>query len=243
MARFLMIHGSCHGAWCWRDVLPLLHRLGHEARAIDLPGHGADRTPLAEVTLDGYADAILAAIDAPVILVGHSMAGYPITLAAQRAPERIARLVYLCAYVPRPGLSLADMRRAGPSQPLLPAIKVAADGQSFTFRPDMTANSLYHDCAPETVAFANAHLCPQPILPQATAIDRLDRQGTVPKSYILCDEDRAIPPAYQAQMSSHFAPGDVSHLPTSHSPFLADPAALVNRLDTIAGGLGRTVPG
>ncbi|MFP4275596.1 MAG: alpha/beta fold hydrolase, partial [Paracoccaceae bacterium] len=117
MAEFLLIHGSCHGAWCWRDVLPALAGLGHTARAIDLPGHGEDKTPVAEITLEGYRDAILAAIDTPVILVGHSMAGFPIAAAAEAAPERIARLVFLCAYAPRDGLSLVDMRREAPRQP------------------------------------------------------------------------------------------------------------------------------
>ena len=37
MARFLLIHGSCHGAWCWRDLLGELANLGHDAHAIDLP--------------------------------------------------------------------------------------------------------------------------------------------------------------------------------------------------------------
>ncbi|MEZ5867275.1 MAG: alpha/beta fold hydrolase [Defluviimonas denitrificans] len=85
MAEFLLIHGSCHGAWCWRDLIPALAALGHTARAIDLPAHGADTTPATEATLDLYADRILAAIDGPVTLVGHSAAGYPITLAAERA--------------------------------------------------------------------------------------------------------------------------------------------------------------
>ncbi|MGR3365166.1 MAG: alpha/beta fold hydrolase, partial [Maritimibacter harenae] len=62
MARFLLIHGSNHGAWCWRDTIPALEALGHEARAIDLPSHGDDPTPIAEVTLDGYADAVLEAL-------------------------------------------------------------------------------------------------------------------------------------------------------------------------------------
>lgn len=62
MAEFLLIHGSCHGAWCWRDVIPELEALGHTARAIDLPSHGDDRTPIADVTLDLYRDAILEAI-------------------------------------------------------------------------------------------------------------------------------------------------------------------------------------
>src|SRR5688572_19586009 len=102
MASFLLIHGSCHGAWCWRDLLPELAARGHHARAIDLPGHGQDRTPVAQITLDSYVGAVLAAIDTPPILVGHSLGGITLTATAERAPERITRLVYLCAWLPDP---------------------------------------------------------------------------------------------------------------------------------------------
>lgn len=233
MAEILLIHGACHGAWCWRDVVPALAALGHSARAIDLPGHGADPTPAGEVTLAGYAQAILDAIEAPVTLVGHSMAGFPITLAAEMAPEKVARLVYLCAYVPVPGMSLADMRRAGPSQPLLEAIEMAPDRLTFTFRPEMVAAKFYHDCPPGTVDFAQGRLCPQPVAPQATAIATLDRWAGVEKHYILCEEDRAIPPEYQAGMAAGFPPGHVMRMPVSHSPFFADPQGLARRLNEI----------
>ena len=233
MAEILLIHGSCHGAWCWRDVVPALAALGHHARAIDLPGHGADRTPASDVTLEAYARAILDAIDTSVTLVGHSMAGFPITLAAQMAPEKVARLVYVCAYVPVPGMSLADMRRAGPSQPLLEAIEMAPDRATFSFRPDMVEAKFYHDCPPGTVGFAQARLCPQPVAPQATPIDTLDRWAGVEKHYILCEEDRAIPPDYQATMSAGFPSGHVTRMEVSHSPFFADPQGLARRLNEI----------
>ena len=110
MARILLVHGSCHGAWCWRDLIPELTALGHDAFAIDLPSHGTDTTPMAEVTLDLYAQAILDALDGPTIVVGHSMAGYPISRAADLRPANIARLVYLCAYVPWDDHSLVEMR-------------------------------------------------------------------------------------------------------------------------------------
>ena len=61
MADFLLIHGSGHGAWCWRGVLAILEARGHAARAIDLPGLGADTTPPGEVTLASTVDAIGAA--------------------------------------------------------------------------------------------------------------------------------------------------------------------------------------
>lgn len=237
MSEFLLIHGSCHGAWCWTHVIPALAALGHGACAIDLPAHGADRTPVGAATLEGYADAILAAIDRPVILVGHSMGGYPITAAAERAPERIAALVYVCAYVPVSGMSLAGMRRAGPRQPLAPAIRLSDDRASFTFDPALTADRFYHDCPEADRALAVRNLCPEPVLPQETPLRLTGRAAGVPRHYIRCTEDRAIPPEYQATMAAGFPDGHVTTLPTSHSPFFAAPAALAARLDRIAASL------
>ncbi len=237
MAEFLLIHGSCHGAWCWRDLIPALAALGHAARAIDLPSHGADRTPAREATLDLYADRILDAIDKPVTLVGHSAAGYPITLAADRAPEKIARLVYLCAYVPVPGMSMIDMRRAGPRQLLQGAVRVDPGGATYTIDPARIRDRFYRDCSEAQVAFAAAHLCPEPILPQSTPLPPLTRWQSVEKYYIRCENDETIPPDYQVTMSQDFAPGHVSSLATSHSPFFSAPGPLAERLHRIACGL------
>ena len=41
--RFVLVHGGFHGAWCWSRTIPELQALGHEAIAIDIPGHGAAR--------------------------------------------------------------------------------------------------------------------------------------------------------------------------------------------------------
>ena len=234
MARFLLIHGSCHGAWCWDRVLPLLDHGPHQARAIDLPAHGADTTPVATASLAHYAQAIVAAIDQPVILVGHSAAGYAITAAAELAPDRIAALVYLCAYVPRPGHSLADLRRAGPRQPLRAAISIAPDRLSFSFDPALVADTLYHDCPPEAVAMARRNLCPEPIAPQETALELTTRSTSLPRHYIRCTEDRAIPPEYQQTMTAGWPAACVTTLPTSHAPFFAAPHALARRLIAIA---------
>lgn len=236
MANVLLIHGSGHGAWCWRDVLPLLAAAGHQARAIDLPGHGIDPTPRGQVSLDDYARAVLAALpsDGQSVVVGHSMAGYPISRAADLAPERFAKLVYLCAYVPAPGKSLADMRRAWPEQPLLPAIRTASDGLTFSFDPQMVEACFYHDCPAGTLAYAQDRLTPQPVAPQATPLTLGAGYASVARHYIRCLDDRAIPPDYQARMAEGFAPGHVTSLPTSHSPFFAAPQALADRIDTIA---------
>src|SRR5690242_8929821 len=98
MSRFVLVHGAWHGAWCWDKVVPLLEIKGHSAHAIDLPGHGRDLTPTAEVTLERYVERVCQALVAepePAVLVGHSMSGMVITQAAERCPEHIQMLVYL----------------------------------------------------------------------------------------------------------------------------------------------------
>ena len=119
MSRFVLVHGAWHGAWCWYKLLPRLERAGHRVTALDLPAHGKDRTPIAEVTLERYADAVCNALglDAePAILVGHSMGGIAITQAAERHPERIKSLVYLTAFLLRDGDTLTDAVFRSPSR-------------------------------------------------------------------------------------------------------------------------------
>ena len=228
MSDFLLIHGTGHGAWCWRDLIEALEALGHTARAIDLPCHGDDQTPLGDATLDSYADAILAAINTPVILVGHSMGGFPITQAAVREPAKVRHLVYLCAYVPGPGKSLVEMRRAWPEQPLADAFEMSADPTASAFKDDLLEGKLYQDC-PEAVAYARANLCWEPARPSRTPVSG---QPSSPATYIRCTRDQAIPPAYQAEM----AKGCTARIDidTGHSPFFANPAGLAQRLDQIA---------
>ncbi|MFN3938509.1 MAG: alpha/beta fold hydrolase [Gemmobacter sp.] len=232
----LLIHGSCHGAWAWDLVIPELEVLGHSARAIDLPGHGRDATPAARVTLDLYAEAIVSALreQGPSVLVGHSMGGYPITAAAARAPDLVRRLVYVCAYLPAPDLSLADMRRAGPRQPLAGAIRLSPDRAAFTFDPEQVEALFYHDCPPGAVEHARQRLTPQPVAPQETALPDLPQIAEIPKHYVICEDDRTIPPEYQETMSAGLAPGHVVRLPSSHSPFFSMPGRLARILSDIA---------
>jgi pimeloyl-ACP methyl ester carboxylesterase len=234
MARFLLIHGSNHGAWCWRDVIPALEALGHEARAIDLPSHGDDPTPIAEVTLDGYADAVLEALDGPTILVGHSAGGFAITQAAERDPSNVAGLVFLTAYVPQPGKSLMDMLAEAPEQPMKGAFEMAEDRKSFRFKPEWLSRALYTECPDDTYDYAMAHIGWQPIKPQATPATLTGRADGVPRRYIFCTEDRAIPLSHQRQMAEGFAPDETRELATGHSPFFSAPEALARLLDGIA---------
>ena len=234
MSEIILVHGSCHGAWCWRDVIPELEHMGHRVKAIDLPGHGGNPRPVGEITLDLYAQAILDAIDRRAIVVGHSMAGFPISAAAEAEPSKIERLVYLCAYAPRNGVSLVDMRMEAPRQPLLDAIEKAPDGLGFTFRDSHLAKALYHDCPVGTVEYARQNLCMQAIKPQATPISLGADYASVPRTYIRCDDDQAIPPEYQRTMTTGWPAQDVHALPASHSPFFSMPRRLARLIDEVA---------
>ena len=239
MAHFVLVHGSCHGAWCWRDLIPALSAYGHTAHAIDLPGMGADATPLSDVTLDSYRDAILAALTAapePAILLGHSAGGPPISYAAMSAPEKVAHLVYLCAYTPKTGVSMVERRQEAPRQPLLPAIDRTADGQSYTVKPDWLRRAFYEDCTDEQVAYAAAHLSAQPVLPQATPVAVTQTLRNLPKSYIRCARDGAIPEEFQMTMANDWPEMTRYDLDSDHSPFFSQVPGLVEILDRIAKG-------
>lgn len=232
MADLLLVHGSCHGAWCWRDLSPALQERGHHVRAIDLPGHGDGRDP-ASVTLEETTDAVLAASTSDTLVLGHSWAGYPISAAAEKQPGALRGLIYLCAYVPVSGLSVIDMRRNGPRQTLTDTAIKAPDGASYYFEPCRAPDQFYHDCPSETVSYALSRLCPQPIPPQNTPVHLSDRWKSVPKAYIRCTQDRVIPPEYQATMTADWPRAHVHDIETSHSPFFAAPiglAALIGRI-------------
>lgn len=231
MSKFLLIHGSCHAAWCWDDLIPEINALGHEALAIDLPSHGADATLIADVTLDLYARAIIDAIDEPVTLVGHSMAGYPITAAANMAPDKITQLIYLCAYVPFAGKTLGEMRRMAPTQPLIEAVRINEDRISFSIDPAQATEKFYHDVDPARAAWAVQNLGDQPIQPQETPLTRANK---VPAHYIRCMDDRTIPPAMQVAMSQDWPQQNVHEMHCSHSPFLSAPKTLAKLLCSIA---------
>ena len=107
----LLVHGSMQGAWCWGSVAAKLDRRNIPVDSFDLPGHGSDATPRRRVTVRSYTDEIVRHIDLyerAVILVGHSMAGYPISKALERRPSQIAHLVFFSAQARAQGQSWFD---------------------------------------------------------------------------------------------------------------------------------------
>lgn len=234
MAEFLLIHGACHGAWCWRDMIAPLADLGHTTRTIDMPGHGSDMTPKDEVTLEMCAKAILAASTPDTLIVGHSWGGYPISAAAEIDPDGMRGLIYLCAYVPISGMAMSDMRKLAKRQPLVDAINRSPDGTTFTFAEDRVRDLFYHDCPDEAVDYAMPLLREQIVKPQATPLTVTDRFAGVPKSYIRCAFDGAIPPEFQLELAKDFPEDRLFHMQSAHSPFFSNPKGLAAMLDQIS---------
>lgn len=227
MSEIILIHGACHGAWCWTETVAELATLGIPARALDLPGHGPDRTPPDQITLDLYAQAILGQITRPAILVGHSAGGHAIAAAALKHPDMVRALIYLTAWIPQPDKSLADLRRAARPEALTRALRLAPDRLTYSFASESYAETFAQDAPPEALARALQNQCPEPVAPHETP---LPAQPDSPAFAIFCDHDRAIPPALQRQLAAVLPPDRTAALPASHSPFFSQPQALAQAI-------------
>jgi pimeloyl-ACP methyl ester carboxylesterase len=114
MASFVLIPGGWRGGWTFADFVARLKRAGHEAYAVTLSGLDVALGPsAANINLDRHiADVIeLLAVEdlSEVILCSHSYGGMVAAGVADRAPERIAALAYLDAFVPADGQSWWDL--------------------------------------------------------------------------------------------------------------------------------------
>lgn len=104
--HFVLVHGFCHGAWCWYKLAAALKSNGSRATALDLAGCSVHPDPLRRVSsFSDYARPLmdfLASLpdDEKVVLVGHSYGGLPISLAMENFPAKISVAVFLTAYMP-----------------------------------------------------------------------------------------------------------------------------------------------
>jgi pimeloyl-ACP methyl ester carboxylesterase len=109
---FVLVPGTWHGGWVWKDVRRILCREGHQVYTPTPTGVG-ERSHLLTPEVDLYthitdiANVIIWEELDDVILVGHSFSGLTITGVADRLRDRIRRIVFLDALVPRPGVMKA----------------------------------------------------------------------------------------------------------------------------------------
>lgn len=242
MANYVLVHGSAHGSWCWERVTPLLEQHGHRVIAVDLPGNGHDGTPLADVTLETYAEhvcGVLDSLEGPVVLVGHSLGGISISRAAELRPDKVAVLVYLTAVLLPDGATFmgtvseeSDLQRALEERP---SWDLAADGTHVLYKMEQTQHRFYNDCSPEDVAWAQSMVVPQPVGPLVSPMRITDANfGRVPRIFVECLQDNAVSPEFARDMYTAMPCAEVITMPTGHSPFLSAPEELAGHLHALA---------
>jgi pimeloyl-ACP methyl ester carboxylesterase len=243
MARIVLVHGAFGRAACWDRVIPGLRAAGHSVQAIDLPGAGDDPTPVAELTLDRYAQRVceVLADGPPAVLVGHSMGGMVITQAAARCPDRIERLVYVAAFVPQDGQSLIDITQLPEAAGDAVQANLVAEGDPpvATMPSEAVREALAHCADDEAAAWAASIRGSQAVVPFTNPValggPGGDAFAALPRAYVTCLQDRAIKPAIQRRMYEAAGCDPVLEIDTDHSVWASRPEELAAALNQIAG--------
>ena len=214
MSEVVLVHGAWHGAWCWAQVVDELDALGVSHDAVELPLTGL---------VDDAAtvrDAIESAVERAgpgVVVVGHSYGGIVISQAAAGV-DGVGRLVYLAAFMTDEGEDELSIMTAHGS-PVLGAV-VVTDGGAAIDAAQAPA-LFYGDSDAATVAKAVSLLRP---MRSGGRLEGAPAWQSIPSTYVVCTEDRALPPAAQREMATRA--DAVVEWPTDHSPFLTRPAEL-----------------
>lgn len=236
MTPIVLVHGAWHGAWCWHKVAARLRTSGFPVLAVDLPGHGRhglDHWPVLGEYIQSVAGAV-SAIGEPVLLVGHSMGGMVISGVCEALPGLVKRAVYLCAALPRNGMSASE-ELAGDAESILAGfIDAAPDGQSFSVRSEGLPYAFYADCSADDVMLAELSLTPQSVSPLVEKAALGAAFASVPRLYVVCTQDQAIGPAKQQTMAMHYSDTPIVSLDTSHSPFFSAPDVLAELIANAA---------
>ena len=238
MSTFVLVHGAYHGGWAWDKIVPLLEDAGHEVEAPDLPGHGQDETPIAEITLQRYVERIVQELDSrpePVILVGHSLGGTVISEAAEQRPDKVETLVYVNAFLLPSGTSIMDKAQQDTESLAAKYAQADEDWEVTTIPKDMAKETFYGDCSEEDAAWAIARIQAQAVAPSVTPISVTEGNfGRVPRVYVTCLHDRSNTPDFQKKMYTETPCREVISLQTDHSPFLSAPEELAGNLISLA---------
>lgn len=241
MAGFVLIHGSWHGGWCFDPVADILRARGHAVLAPTLPGMGGTAEELAAVTLEGWADFALehcrrlrAETGGPVVLAGHSRGGLVVSTAAERDPQAMDALVYICAMMLPTGLSRAEFKKLEGPNPAFDAIISPVHGGVGTVVDPAAAGAVFAQVSPpDLVAAALPRLIAEPHGPRSEKLTLTpERWGRLPRTYVECTQDRTIPIDSQRKMQQ-FSPGArVVTLDADHSPYLSRPVELADALES-----------
>jgi pimeloyl-ACP methyl ester carboxylesterase len=228
------------GAWDTPAIIePLLAPLeaaGHAVIVVDLPCENAD------ATLDQYADAVRAVLPddlTDVVLVGYSFGGFTATRVALEHPD--LPVVYIAAWVPKPGASVIDLFAGGdPFEGQDEEVGLAAfGGLIVTAGPGLCALNVeaYVAGMEPSVQEAARRELERTQRPQGIAVLREKWHGdldtTRQPGYILTTADTLVPPESQRAMAAAIG-ARVSEIHTDHGPFREQPERLAELLVGVA---------
>jgi pimeloyl-ACP methyl ester carboxylesterase len=225
MATFVVAHGAWSAGWAWKKMHPLMARLGHELYTPTCTGIG-EREHLAspEVTLNTHITDIFNVLRfeglTDVILIGHSYGGMVATGVADRARDRIAKLVYLDAFVPDDGQSVLDLVGRHHKEEAIDGWKVPP-------------NPLPSDTPESDVIWAMARRVYQPLGTLEQPLELTGGPLTLPRHYILCTRSNNFQRFADKARSQGWP---VHELDASHNPHITCPEDLAALLDEISRG-------
>jgi len=233
MNTYILVHGAWGGAWEFESVSSLLSNEDNEVVAVDLPGHGDDQTPLNGMTIRAYIRKVIEVIEQqsqPVILVGHSLAGAVISQVAESIPNKIDRLIYVAAILPKTGDTPFALMQSDTDAELLANTTFSEDQTIATLSRSVIQRILFHDVSDNNIL---EEIIPKMLTKQSTepfmAVSNLSDEnfGRVKKYYIRATLDKVLSPALQQQMITNWDLEEVLTLPSGHFPLTSMPEQLV----------------
>ena len=233
MKNYVLVHGAWGGAWEFKAVVNLLSADGSNVIAVDLPGHGDNKAPIAEVTMDAYAQKVtdvISDLSEKVILVGHSFAGSIISQVAEGIPQNIDRLIYVAASLPKTGDTVLDLMQSDEKGKLLPKIIFSEDQTFATLANEDIRDLLLHDVEDDERV---ERLIPKFSIKQSTQPFMAPAQlsgekfGSIPKYYIRAALDKVMSLSLQDEMISNWKVEQVFTLKSGHFPLTSMPEPLV----------------
>ncbi|MFI7699536.1 alpha/beta fold hydrolase [Nonomuraea sp. NPDC049480] len=233
MSTFVLVHGAWHGGWAWRRVIPSLREAGHEVHAPTLTGV-SDRAHLISpsVGLSTHIQDVVALIEAhdldDVVLVGHSYAGHVVTGVADRIPDRLARRVYLDAFVGGDGDAAIDLL----PETVAGHYRESVAGPGFGWLIPVRSLAVLGVTEQADLDWLSPRLTPHPWLAYTEPLRLEGDSGKVPAAYVECvDWMRVFRPHAEKAAALGWP---VHHLATGHEAMVTAPKELAELLLTIS---------
>jgi pimeloyl-ACP methyl ester carboxylesterase len=229
MADVVLVHGGFVDGSGWEDVYRILKKDGYKVSIVQNPTSSLDDDVAA-------TKRVLAGQQGPVVLVGHSYGGVVITEAGN--DPKVAGLVYIAAFAPDKGESVAALIKDPPPGAPVPPILPPQDGYLSLDREKFAA-SFAGDLPKDKAQFLADSQVPWGMDALTGTISEAAWKAK-PSWYLVATDDRMIPPAAQRAMSKR-AGSTVSESGGSHAIYLSQPEAVAAVIRKAAQGVGSSV--